>query len=371
MNWTVPYLDLKQQYLNQEPDFLDAFKRIMSTGSFILRSDVQEFEDNIKTFLGVKHVIGVNSGTDALNLAVQASSIQCGDEVITVSHTFVATLASIHHKGATPVLIDILDDYNMDASLIEQAITPKTKAIMPVHLNGRCCNMDIILDLAKRHNLIVIEDTAQALGAKYKGRSAGTFGDMGCFSAHPMKILGCAGDGGFVVTNDDQLAEKLYLLRNHGQKTKQEISFYGFCSRLDTLQAALLNIKFQKLPEWIERRREIARTYNEAFRELDIVCPNYDDQSGADYFDVFSSYVIRTPHQTELMDFLRENQIEAFVHMGPHTLADQEGLANKEMALDRTRSLTQQILSLPVYPEMTAEQVNYVIEKIRDFHGKA
>lgn len=373
--WTVPYIDLNTQFLNQEQEILSEIKRILEEGAFILRPAVAEFEESIASLTGAKHAIGLNSGTDALILSVLAAGVGPGDEVITVSHTHVATLAAVHHAGAIPVLIDIGEDFNMDPDEIEAAITSRTKAIIPVHLNGRVCDMDVILEIADKHDLIVIEDSAQALGAYYRGKAAGTFGIAGCFSTHPMKNLGCAGDGGFVVTDDDDLAERFRLLRNHGQKSRQEIVLYGYSSRLDNLQAAILNVKLKRLPQWLERRRDIAKQYSAGLADLPIKLPPRDNEApiatrGAEAMrhDVFSSYVIQTEHQAELVDYLVSKGIETFVHFGPTTLADAPNLQKRLHGMTRTRETVTRILSLPIYPEMTDEQIQLVISAIHQFH---
>ncbi len=291
MSWNVPYINLGLQYIEDKQRIDEEFNRVMSNGSFILRDDVDIFEKKMAGILNVKHVIGVNSGTDALYLAVRALKIGVNDEVITVAHTFVATIAAIHHVGGAHTLIDINSDYNIDTSLIENAITEKTKAIMPVHMNGRMCNMDVIMRVAEKYNLVVIEDAAQALGAKYKESYSGSIGDIGCFSLHPMKILSCPGDGGFITTNSDILNNKLRLLRNHGQKTKTELSEYGYSSRLDNLHAAIVNIKLDRLVDKIDRRRIIARIYNDKLSKLPIRLPNAPEDVNT-YYDVYNSYVI-------------------------------------------------------------------------------
>ncbi|MEK6820550.1 MAG: DegT/DnrJ/EryC1/StrS family aminotransferase, partial [Nanoarchaeota archaeon] len=282
-DWKVQYVDLSIQFKNLEKELTEVFKRVMSGADFILRDDVEKFEENIASYLGVKHVIGVNSGTDALFLALRAAGIGENDEVITVAHTFVASLASIVHNRAKPILVDIKEDFNIDVDKIEEAITKRTRAIMPVHLNGRACNMDKLMQIAEKHNLLIIEDAAQALGSAYRGRKVGSFGIAGCFSAHPIKTLSCAGDGGFISTNNDEIAEKCRLLRDHGQKTKRDYVCFGYNSRLDNLQAAILNVKFKYLEDWIKKRREIAKIYSEKLADLPLILP--PAPSDGDYFD--------------------------------------------------------------------------------------
>jgi len=363
--WKVPYVDLPKHFEQLEGELTDAFKDVMRRGAFILRDDVQKFEENMQTFLGVKHAIGVNSGTDALYLATHATGLKEGDEVITVAHSFVATLASITNQRAKPILIDINDDFNIDVSKLEQAVSKKTKAIIPVHLNGRVCKMDEIMRVAEKHHLIVIEDAAQAIGAKYKGKNAGNFGYMGCFSTHPMKTLHCAGDGGFITTNDTLLADRLRMLRNHAQRTKTELEGYGFNSRLDNLQAALLNVNFKYLPKWIERRREIASAYNSALNGLPIILP--PSPTYGEHFDTFNSYVIRVPEKREVLrEYLTKEGIEVFTHIGT-PLHHHPSLGLTHYSLPNNERICKEILSLPVNPQLDDSQVDYVIKKVNNF----
>ena len=255
MIYKVPFVNYPLQYYNLEKEIDATIKRVLKKGDLILRSDVEEFEKNMANFVGTKYAIGVNSCTDALIFSLKTAGIKKGDEVITVSHTFFSTLEVIVHCGAKPILIDVGEDFVMDVTKINEAITSKTKAVIPVHLNGHMCDMEKLVAIAKKNNLIVIEDAAQALGAKQSGKTAGSFGFTGCFSFYPAKILGAFGDAGAVVTNQEETAEKIRLLRNHGQKTKTEIVLYGFTSRLHNIQAAILNAKFQYLEQWIRRRR--------------------------------------------------------------------------------------------------------------------
>lgn len=330
MTWRVPYTGFPEQFAQYEPQLTAAFKRVMSEGAFILRDDVRQFEESMANYLGVKHVIGVNSGTDALYLAMRALGIGEGDEVITVKHTFIATISAILSVGATPVFADIQDDYCMSTVSAKSKITDKTKAILPVHLNGRMCDMPAIMALG----LPVVEDACQSLGSSVGGIKAGAWGIAGCFSTHPMKTLGGYGDGGFISTNDDDLAEKLKAMRNHRGEP------YGFNSRLDNLQAALLNVKFPHLDDMIHIRRAIAETYDKAFSDLPVRKP--PKPNGSEHFDTFNSYVLA---DGALREFLRADGIEAFSH-----LADN-------------------VTSLPIYPEMTHRQVSDVIESVRRFYA--
>lgn len=370
MHWKVPFINLGQQFVNQKSELISAFSRIMETGSFILRDDVRIFEKNMESFLNVKNVVGVNSGSDALILAARILGLKKGDEVITVAHTYIMTISAIYHSGATPVLVDIDDDFNMDTCKVENLINENTKAIFPVHINGRMANMTKVSRLAKKYNLAIVEDSAQGLGAKINDLNPGNFDSMSCFSSHPMKNLGCAGDGGFISTNDDELAKKLKILRNHGQENKYDYKSYGLSSRLDTLQAAILNVKFPLFTSWIKKRREIASMYNNGLKNLPLILPVFSNEENK-YFDVYSSYVIRTSSQEKLVEYLRNSGVEVFVHLGPKSISENKNLffriPNK---LIKTEKISKQVISLPIYPELDFKNVEYVISCIKEFFNK-
>ena len=368
MEWSVKYVDLEKNYNNYKSQFNAVFERVLTNGAFILRDDVLRFEKRIAEKLNAKFAVGVNSGTDALYLACKVANISAGDEVITVGHTFVATVAAIHHCEATPVLVDIKDDYNIDESKIIDRITSRTKAIIPVHLNGRSCNMEKILEIAKQYGLIVIEDCAQSVGAKFKDKYAGTFGLFGCFSLHPMKSLNCAGDGGYIVTDDEQSYKRLLSIRNHGQsEDKTDISEYGYSSRLDNLQAALVDIKLNDLDKNNNIRRDIALRYINGLNGLPIIPPKKPEISG-DYYDVFNSFVIRAENRDELVKFLREKGVEVFVHihkpLSCYTALNLEG-----NDLSYNEKICCEILSLPIYPELSISDADSVINEIGNFYN--
>lgn len=366
MAYKVPFVNYALQYRNLEKEIDAAIKDVLSRGDLILRSDVEEFEKKLAEFLGVKYVVGVNSGTDALFFSLKAADIGPGDEVITVSHTFFATVEAIYHCGAKPVLIDVAEDFTMDVKEIEKAITSKTKAIMPVHLNGRVCNMNEIMFLAQKYNLAVIEDAAQALGAKYNDKMAGSFGTAGCFSFYPAKTLGALGDAGAVATNDENIAEKVKLFRNHGQKTKTEIVCYGWTSRLDNFQAAVLNVKINHLKEWIKRRIEIAGIYNEKLAGVSQVKTPYVEIADEKYFNSFQNYVLRAQKRDELAVFLKENGVEILIK-DPVALHHHPAIG-LSFNLPYTEQLAKEVISLPMYPELTNEQVEYAAECVKKFY---
>ncbi len=370
MNYKVPFVNYQLQYQNLKKEIDKAIRGVLSQGDLILRSDVEKFENNIASFLGVKFAVGVNSCTDALYLSLRAAGIgQHDDEVITVAHTPFPTVEAIVHCGAKPILVDVGEDFNMDITEFEKAITPKTKAIIPVHLNGRMCNMEGLMEIAKSHNLIVIEDAAQALGAAFNGKKAGSFGLTGNFSFYPAKILGGFGDGGLVVTNDQDIAETIRILRDHGQKTKTEIIYYGVNSRLDNLQAAILNVKLKYLPQWIQKRREIANLYYQGFSSLiSIEAIKLPPRSDKRFFDVYQNYILRVPKRDALFQFLKEKEVETLIK-DPIPLHQQIVLGLSGFHLPYTEQLAKEIISLPLYPELTNEQIEYVISCIREFYA--
>ena len=369
MNYKVPFVNYGLQYRNLKEKIDKTIQGVLEGGDLILRKDVEDFEKNLANFLGVKYAVGVNSGTDALIFALRAAGIGPGDEVITVSHTFVASIAAICHVGAKPTLVDVKEDFLIDVDKVEKVITPKTKALLPVHLNGRVCDMEKLMGIAQKHNLIVIEDAAQALGAKFDKKMAGTFGLAGCYSFYPAKLLGAFGDAGAVATNDEKIAEKIRLLRNHGQKTKTEIVCYGFNSRLDNLQAAILNVKFKYLPKWIERRREIAKIYTRGLSNISEVKIPPAPDSDKNHFDIYQNYVIRAKKRDELKKFLEKKGIETLVK-DPIPNHWQNGLGLKHFKLPNTEKFANEVISLPIYPELTIRQIEYVVDSIKEFYAK-
>lgn len=361
----VPFVAYKLQYQDLKEEIDNAVQDVLSRGDLILREDVEKFEEELAKFVGTKYAVSLNSGTDALFFSLKALGIGEGDEVITVSHTFVASIATIVQAGAAPVLIDVKDDYLMDENKLEQAITEKTKAVIPVHYNGRMCNMDRILEIAKKHNLFLIEDAAQGLGSSFKEKRAGSVGITGCFSFYPAKILGCFGDGGALTTNSEEIAEQVRLLRDHGQKTKREIVQFGWNSRLDNLQAAVLNVKIKYLPSWLQKRREIAEKYKEGLSDIKgITLPPYSD---SEHYDVFQNYVIRAEKRDELYEFLKDKGVETLIK-DPVANHLQEGLNLSHFKLPLSEELAKEVISLPMYPELKNEQIEYVINCLKEFY---
>lgn len=369
MEWKVRYVNYPRQFRNFEKEYMGIIREVLSKGDLILRKQLETFEVNLAKFCGTRYAVGVSNCTDALYLSLYAAGIGRGDEVITVSHTFVATVAIIHHLGAKPVFVDITDDHNMEVNQIEQAITPKTKAIVPVHLNGRICSeMARMVEIARRYNLIIIEDAAQALGATFRGKKAGSFGLTGCFSFYPAKLLGAFGDGGAIVTDDEELAKTARVLRNHGKTDGGEVSRWGFNCRMDNLQSALLDFKLGQLPAWINRRREIAGIYHRVLSGVKGVLLPPGPGNDAEHYDVFQNYEIEAENRDELVRHLNRKGIEIMLSWGGKGVHQFTALGMNNCTLSRTEEFFKKCLMLPMYPELEDEQVIYVGESVREFY---
>lgn len=368
--WKVRYIDYPTAFRKMEGEIMHTIRQVLQGGDLILRHHVQEFEEHLAQFVGTRFAIGVNSGTDALHLSLRAVGIGPGDEVITVSHTFVATAAAIHHAGATPILVDIGDDHNMDVSLVEQAITPRTRAIIPVHLNGRMCDMERLMAIAQRHGLLVIEDAAQALGATFKGRKAGAFGIAGCFSFYPAKVLGAFGDAGAVVTNDSQVAQRLRWLRNHGRTEDGDIAFFAFNSRLDNLHAAILALKLRQVPEWIAYRRHLASLYQRHLSDIPYLRLPPPPVEEGPYWDVYQNYEIEAEDRDALVAHLKERGVEVMLPWGGKAVHQFKALGLSGFSLPKTEEVFRRVLMLPMHPELTEEHIAYVAQSIRTFYSR-
>ncbi len=365
----VKYINLPKQYQGLKEEITAALEDIFSRGDFVLGKPVEEFEQNFASYCGCRYAIGVANGTDALILVLKALDIAQGDEVITAPNSFLATAGSIIAAGAKPVFVDVTDDYNIDPSKIEAVITEKTKAIMPVHLTGRPAEMEKIMEISRRHNLKVIEDSAQAAGAMFGDKKVGTFGDAGCFSLHPLKTLNAAGDGGMITTNSEEVYSKLMLLRNHGLKNRNEAAMWGYNSRLDSIQAAIANIKLKYLDGWNKRIREIARLYRQSLMELaekgSIKLPKEDTKG----FSVYHTFMIQSEKRDELQQFLLDKGIETKIHypLPIHLQEAAKSLGYKEGDFPNTEMQAKRILSLPIYPELKDEEIKEVCDKIKEF----
>lgn len=362
----VPFVDLKKQYENIKGDIHRALEQSLKQTQFILGSSVEDFEQEFAHYTQTQYAVGVASGTDALFLALKALDVGEGDEVITAANTFIATVLSISHVGAVPVLVDIdPKTHTLDALKIGPKITSRTKAIIPVHLYGQTAYMDPIIKIAKEHNLKVIEDACQAHGAEYKGKKAGSWGDIGCFSFYPAKNLGAYGDGGMVVTPDKNFYQKLKMLREYGQKSKYHHEIKGYNSRLDTLQAAILSVKLRYLDEWNESRRISAHLYTKLLSASKVITP----AEASHCKHVYHLYVIRTPKRDELKEYLEANDILCGIHypVPVHLQPAFLDLGYKKGDFPITEKYAQEVLSLPMYPELTKHQIRYVAKKIKDF----
>jgi len=363
----IPILDLRAQYATYKSEALRAISEVCESQSFALGPAVAAFEEQIRIYLECKYAIGVSSGTDALLVSLIALNIKPGDEVITTPFSFFSTASSIVRLGAKPVFVDVdPDSYNIDASRIEQRITEKTRAIIPVHLFGQVAQMKPILEITQRHNLFIIEDAAQAIGAAQDGTKCGNFGDFGCFSFYPTKNLGGFGDGGLVTTNNEKLTEKVKILRNHGQNPTYFYKMIGGNFRLDGIQGAVLSVKLKYLDQWNERRRQNAALYDEYFTDSLIKPPKIDSNN----FSIYHQYTITAPERDRLQKFLSENKIgSAIFYPKPLHLQECFGyLGYKEGDLPMAERLCKEVLSLPIHPELKPRQIEYVVQKVLDFY---
>ncbi|HQE92295.1 MAG TPA: DegT/DnrJ/EryC1/StrS family aminotransferase [Anaerolineae bacterium] len=367
MAYKVRFVEPNVHYQRMKAEIDGTIQDVLARGDLIYRKDLKQFEQNLADFVGTRYAVGLNSGFHALHLSLIAAGLGPGDEVIVPAHTFVASVSAIVLVGATPVLVDVTEDYNMDMDAMERAITPKTKAVMPVHLNGRICDMERLMAVAAKHNLIVIEDAAQALGATFKGKKAGSFGLTGCFSFYPFKVLGALGDAGIVTTDDEEVAMKIARLRYNGEDRETgEYHYHGFTCLLDNLQAAVLDVKLRYLPQWLARRRQVAEMYRVGLSNIgDLRLPHF---AGDAYHDIYQNYVIRTPQRDALVKHLQENGIETLIHW-PKPMWEHKGLELGEWHLPETEAICREVVSLPMNPEISDESIAYVIETIRRFYA--
>lgn len=367
-NLVIPYTDLAGQHYQIKQELLDAIERVLDHGRFILGDEVEEFERRFAELCEVQYAIGVNSGTDAILLALKSLGIGPGDEVITAPNSFVATASCIALVGAHPIFVDVGDDYNIDPSLIEQAITPRTRAIIPVHWTGRSADMDPILEIAKAHGIHVIEDAAQAVTAEYKDRRVGSFGIMGCFSLHPLKTLNACGDGGVITTNDQDLSEKLRKMRNLGLEDRGKAAMWSGNSRLDTIQAAILLVKLHHFENWTEKRRVNARFYQQHL----INVPGIQVPTEKTYErSVYHTFIIQSDDRDRLKFFLRDQGIGTSIHyeVPIHLQNAAAHLGYNIGDFPVTEMQSEKILSLPIYDGLIQSNLETIIDAIQLFHG--
>jgi dTDP-4-amino-4,6-dideoxygalactose transaminase len=365
----VPFIDLQQRYEEEKEELLSCVERVLESGHLVMTPELGAFEEKVAGYVGIKHCVGLNSGTDALMMALMALDIGRGDEVITTPISFVATIGSIVHVGATPVFADVREDQNIDPAAIEAAITPNTKAIMPVHWTGRIADMNAILNIAERHNLLVVEDSAQAMGAYYHGRHGGTFGKTNAISTHPLKNLNAIGDGGFLLTDDDAVAKKVRLYRNHGLEDRDTCVLFGVNSRLDVLNAEVLSFRLDRLKSVIERRRRNADLYRELISAEQMYippCKEYEENA-------FVMFLTQCDDRDKLQAHLSEKGIQSLVYYGRclHLHPAAEKLGYKKGDFPMAENQADRVLALPHHQYLSEDQISYVAETVNAFYTAA
>ena len=365
----IPFFPYPKVFLENEERFVDIFRDVGRRGAFILQRDLEEFEAQIAAYTGAAHAVGVANATDGLQLALLAGGLASGDEVIICSHTMIATAAAVHFAGGVPVPVETGPDHLIDVESVEAAITERTRAIMPTQLNGRTANMDRLIDIADRHDLDIYEDAAQALGSKYHGRCAGTFGVASSISFYPAKTLGCFGDGGVVLTNDDDVWTRLLLLRDHGQGDDGEVTLWGVNSRLDNLQAAVLRFKLESYDACVAYRRWLASLYERRLAGCpELVLPPGPDADD-EHLDVYQNYEIEAEDRDGLRAFLRDHGVGTLVQWGGKAVHQFRALGFSQ-TLPKTESMFTRMLLLPMHPYLVSEDVGYVCETILRFYAR-
>ncbi len=367
----IPFFNYPALYHRNEQEFNNIFKDVCSRGAYILQSDLEEFEKKLAEFIGCKYAIGVADGTNAILLGLNAMNICAEDDVIISSHTYIATAAAVKMAGANIVFADIDSNNLLCAKSAEKQITPKTKLIMPTQLNGRCSDMDAILDLAHTYGIKIAEDSAQGLGARYKNRSAGTFGSFGTISFYPAKLIGCFGDGGAVITDDDSIAEKVYYLRDHGRNISGDVVTWGTNCRLDNLQAAFLKFRLSQYSEDIIRRREIAQLYHDGLINLSEIKLPPPPNSSSNHFDVYQNYEIEAYERDKLRSYLLDMGIKTIIQwsgMGVHHFNELGFGKEKYTHLGKTDKFFENCMMLPMNMSINNEEINYIIESINNFY---
>jgi dTDP-4-amino-4,6-dideoxygalactose transaminase len=368
MGYKVRFVDPVKVY-QMIKDELDAvYFEVMTKGDLIDRGQLKNFEKNLAAFVGTKYAVGLNSGYDALHMSLRAAGLGPGDEVIVPAHTFVASASAIVNVGAKPVLVDVGQDFNIDCDKIEEAITPRTRGIMPVHLNGYMADMVRVMEIAVKYNLVVVEDACQSLGAQMLGKGAGAWGLTGCWSFYPFKILGGYGDGGAITTNDPDVALFATRMRYNGEDRQTgEYHGHGFTCLLDNLQAAFLDVKLKHLPSWIERRREIAARYRAGLADIsDLLLPHYHDPR-RDH--AYQNYVVRAKQGNDFSEYLKDNAIEVLTQFRKPYYRH-EALQLEDRGFPETEALSREVCSLPMNVEITDQEIDYVIGVVRRFYGK-
>ena len=369
MHRSVPFFNYPHVFTSQEADFLAIIRDVGRRGAFIMQRDLADFERSLAAFLGARHALGVANATDGLIVALRAAGLNPGEEVILSSHTMIATAAAVHFAGGAPVPVECGPDHLINPTAVEAAVTPRARAIMPTQLNGRTCNMDALQAVADKHNLLIIEDAAQGLGAKFKGRYAGTFGIAAAISFYPAKVLGCFGDAGAVITDDDGIYDRTWQLRDHGRNGQGEIVSWGLNSRLDNLQAAILDFQLKKYGQVIARRRYLASLYSERLKDVaTLVLPPAPD-SDPDHFDIYQNYEIEAEKRDELKQYLKDHGIGTLIQWGGQAIHQLKALGFTQH-LPYTDRLFARLLMLPMNMSLSDEDVHYVCDCIRAFYGR-
>lgn len=365
----VKYVNLAEDNNAIKDELLKAFETVLNSGLFILGDETKKFEENFAKLIGTKHAIGVNSCTDALHLTLKALGIKKGDEVIVPANSFIASATAIALTGATPVFIDVKENYLIDENKIKKLITRKTKGVMPVHLTGKPCDMTKIMEIAIKYNLNIIEDCAQAILAKWGKKNVGTLG-IGCFSFHPLKNLAACGDAGMIVTNDDKIYNKLLQLRNIGLKNRDEADILGYNSRLDSVQATILNVKLKYLKKITEKHRAIAHLYYRILKEKNISGIKYVPYDEKNEYSVYHTFVLQVENRDKLMKFLEEKGIETKIHY-PIPIHKQKCFSYlKVSSLEKVETQSKSILSLPIHQNLREEEINFICNNIENFYKK-
>lgn len=364
----IPFFNYPALFAREESELMSIVHDVLRRGAYVMQKDLFDFEAELARYLGVKHVIGVADGTVALMMGLRAAGVRSGDEVIVPSHTFVASAASIHHVGATPVLADCGADHLVNPDSIRRLVTAKTRAIMPVQLNGRTANMDEIAEIAENYGLLIVEDSAQALGSKFKGRFAGTFGAAGTCSFYPSKTLGCFGDGGAVLTNDDEVASRVRLYRDHGRGESGLVVDWGYNARLDNLQAAILLYKLQRYDQAVARRRELASLYCVRLKHLDDIQLPPAPESDPNHFDIFQNFEVECSKRDALRAFLADHGVSTIMQWGGKCI-HQFGDLNLRSDAVYTERMTTRFFMLPMNTSLSDDDVNYICDVIEKFYN--
>lgn len=366
---TIPFFPYADLFKRDEAALTEVMMGVCRRGAYIQQQECSDFDASLAKFMGVKYAFGVANGTDAIIIGLKAMGIGAGDEVIVPSHTYIASAASIHLVGATPVLAECGADHMLDAADVELRITSKTKAIMPVQINGRTCDMNALQTIAEKHGLMIVEDAAQGLGSKFNGQCAGTFGKFGTISFYPAKLLGCFGDGGAIVTNDDDVAERIALLKDHGRNADGRVVAWGYNSRLDNMQAAVLNYKLKTYPAEIERRRAVASRYQAGLSDLtEMTLP---PAPGADprHFDVYQNYELEADRRDDLRSYLDQHGVKTIIQWAG-TPVHQFKELGFTVDLPKTDAFFIRCMMLPMNFAVTDNEVDYIVKTIRSFYGK-